>query len=211
MAPTAKASVELLQAIAVTAELTSTELSEGAARVMVSDLGAYPLGQVLGALVRCRRELKGKLTIAAVLERLDDGRPGQDEAWAMIPTDESGSVVWTDEMAAAYGVAAALLSHGDRIAARMAFRDAYSRNVALARADQRPVRWTPSLGRDIRGHEAALDEAVQKNRLSPDHVARLIPPRDTTNVLMLESARPAIPAHVRNQLAAFVAKVKRTP
>ena len=81
--------VELLQALAVTAELTGTELSEPAARVMANDLAAYPVQQVLGALTRCRRELKGRLTVAAILERLDDGRPGPNEAWAMIPQDEA--------------------------------------------------------------------------------------------------------------------------
>ena len=94
--------ITLLEALAVTAELTGTELSEAAARAMVADLQAYPAQQVLVALTRCRRELKGRLTIAAVLERLDDGRPGPNEAWAMIPQDEAGSVVWTQEMAEAF-------------------------------------------------------------------------------------------------------------
>ena len=76
---------ELAEALAVTAELTGTELSVAAAKVMATDLAAYPRQQVLGALARCRRELKTRLTMAAVIERLDDGRPGAEEAWAMIP------------------------------------------------------------------------------------------------------------------------------
>src|SRR3972149_3860069 len=47
---------KLLEALAVTAELTGTELSEAAAKVMHNDLTAYPLGQVLSSLHRCRRE-----------------------------------------------------------------------------------------------------------------------------------------------------------
>ena len=52
-------SVELIQAVAVTAELCGRVFSEGAARTFVSDLAAYPEPAVLKALTRCRREVKG--------------------------------------------------------------------------------------------------------------------------------------------------------
>src|SRR5689334_18833429 len=74
----------LLEAIAVTCELTSTSLSEPAIRVMVNSLSEYPEPQVLGALRKCCKELKSKLTIADILTRIDDGRPGVEEAWAML-------------------------------------------------------------------------------------------------------------------------------
>lgn len=165
----------LADALAVTAEITGTELSKGAAKVMALDLRAYPLSQVLGALVRCRRELKGRLTIAAIIERLDDGRPGPNEAWAMIPQDEAGSVVWTDEMAQAFGVAAPLLHEGQVIAARSAFIETYSAAVSMARAEQRAARWTPSLGHDPRSREAALEEGVRKGRIGRAQAVGLLP------------------------------------
>ena len=56
---------QILQAIMVTAELTGAELSPAAQAVMVDDLMAYPLPAVLSALTRCRRELTGRLTLAA--------------------------------------------------------------------------------------------------------------------------------------------------
>lgn len=166
-------SKKLLEAIAVTAELTGTVLSEPAARVMANDLAAYPEGMVLGALTRCRRELKGRLTIADVLTRLDDGRPRPEEAWAMIPKDEAGSVVWTDEMAAAYGVAAPLMD--SPVQARMAFLEAYRERVRIARDAGTPVRWTPSMGTDPRGREAALMAAVGAGRMSAEHATSLLP------------------------------------
>ena len=110
----------LLQAIAVTAELTATQLSQSAARVMAQDLARYPEAQVLEALTRCRRELKGRMTIADVLTRIDDGRPDPEEAWAMLPKDEGSSVVWTEEMAQAFGIAYPLMRSGEMIPARMA-------------------------------------------------------------------------------------------
>jgi hypothetical protein len=166
---------ELIDALAVTAEVTGTDLSKGAAKVLALDLAPFEHGQVMAALVRCRRELKGRLTIAAIIERLDDGRPGPAEAWAMIPQDEDGSVVWSEEMAQAYGVAAPLLAMGQTIAARSAFVEKYAALIATARAEQRPPKWTPSLGRDPWGREAALLTAVQAKRIAEESAQRLIP------------------------------------
>lgn len=172
------ASKALLQAVAVCAELTRTELSEAAVRVLVDDLSRYPEAQVLHALSRCRRELRSGLTLADVLARLDDGRPGPEEAWAMMPRDESQSVVWTDEMAQAWGVAQPLLAEGDQVAARMAFLEHYRGIVQTARDRGQPPRWTPSLGHDPAGREEVLVRAAELGRLSASHVAGLLPHRD---------------------------------
>lgn len=168
----------LLDAIGVTAELTGTQLSKQAIRVLAGDLARYPEAQVLGALSRCRRELKGRLTIADVLTRLEDGRPGPEEAWALMPMDESQSVVWTAEMATAYGVAYPLIRDGETVAARMAFLESYRKELTKARDESRVVRWTPSLGHDPLGRQAVLQQAVALGRLSQDHVAGLLPHRD---------------------------------
>lgn len=159
------ASKTLLQAIAVTAELTGTQLTEPAARIMAADLSLYPEAQVLAALERCRRELKGRLTIAEVVSRLEDGRPGAEEAWALCPRDEAATVVWTAEMQQAWGVAQLLIDEGDLVAARMAFIEAYRTLVTRARANREPTLWQPSLGHDVAGREAVLAEAVRMGRL----------------------------------------------
>lgn len=170
-----KPSRNLLQAIAVAAELTGTELSEAAARVMAHDLAQYPEGQVLAALTRVRREVKGKMTIADVLSRLDDGRPGPEEAWASVPRDEAATVVWTEETCEAWGTAQPLIREGETVAARMAFLEAYRQRVQAARDAGRPVRWMVSMGSDAHGRETALLAAVERGRLSADHVAGLLP------------------------------------
>lgn len=162
----------LLEAIAVTAELTGTNLSEPAAKVMARDLAAYPERQILAALTRCRRELKGRLTIADVVTRLEDGRPGPEEAWAMIPKDEATSVVWTREMAEAYGIAQSLLENP--VQARMAFLEAYRERVRQARDAHVPIQWEPSLGHDPMGRDAILQEAVAKGRLTAPHARALV-------------------------------------
>ena len=163
---------ELVDAIAVTAELTGTQLSTGAARVFSQDLAEYPLDGVLAALNRCRREVRGRLTLADVISRIDDGRPGVEEAWMALPYDEARSVVWTDEMCQA---SAGLLGSDDKIAARMAFKERYQALVRTARDRKLPVCWTPSLGHDRAGRESVLLAAVNEGKITLTHARRLAP------------------------------------
>lgn len=187
-------SIELLQAVAVTAELCGRTFSEGAARMFVADLSAFSEEAVLKALGRCRREVKGMLTIQDVVSRIDDGRPGPEEAWAQMPFDESQSVVWTDEMAQAFGVALPLLEEGEKVAARMAFKEAYLRLIGEARDAGKPVNWTPSLGYDVRGRDAVVADAVAKGRLSYSYaqtVCPALPPMAETIVALIRHDRPS--------------------
>ena len=130
------------------------------------DLDAYPANQVLGALTRCRREVKGRLTLADVITRLDDGRPGAEEAWSMIPRDEYRSVIWTREMARAFGIAQPLIADGDLIAARMAFKETYTAACQRARDSGELVKWTPSYGFDKSGRAKAINDAVERKLLT---------------------------------------------
>lgn len=168
----------LIKSIAVTAELTSTEISLNAARMMAEDLSEYPLDAVLKALAKCRREIKSRLSLAHIIERIDDGRPGENEAWAMIPKDESGSVVWTHEMAIAFGICSSLLLEGNLVQARAAFIEAYQARRAMAREKRTPVAWSVSLGHDPMGREHVLTQAVELGRITRQHALRIMPHMD---------------------------------
>lgn len=125
-------------------------------------------------------ESKFMPAVSELLDRVkaSDGRPGPEEAWAMIPHDERSSVVWTDEMAEAFGVANPLLRDGDKIAARVAFIEKYRALVRDARAAARPIHWAPSLGHDPTDRERALLDAQRKGLLTAPHVAGLLPYRN---------------------------------
>lgn len=203
----ANPSATLLKAVAVTAELCGLTLSTEAARVFATDLSEYPENQVLVALTRCRRELSGqRLSINAVISRIDDGRPGPEEAWAMLPRDERTTVVWTTEMAEAWGIAREL----DEIAGRMAFREVYVRLVTEARATKRPPVWQASLGQDPDGREVVLQDAVRLGRLTQDHVEHVLLPYHKPNeatqlalaagMRMLADKREPVPTSVRAAL-----------
>lgn len=173
---------ELVKACAVTAELTGTEMTDAAAEVMVDDLAVYPPEQVFSALTRCRRELRGRLTLSEIIARLDDGRPGPEEAWAEIPKDEADSVVWTAEMRTAFGAAQPLLADGDEIAARMTFKEVYTAEITRARAERRPPRWELSQGYNHQGrHDAhagrklAITKAIERGRINEQTAVALLP------------------------------------
>jgi hypothetical protein len=165
----------LMEAISLTSEVCGLALSQGAVEMLARDLAQFKEADVIAALSRCRMELQGPLRLSDILARIDDGRPGADEAWAMMPKTELASVVWTDEMAQAWGIAYPLLSAGDENAARTAFMEVYAKAVLNARIHREPVRWVPSLGSDVASRESVLMDAVQRQRLSATHVAQLLP------------------------------------
>lgn len=132
-------------------------------------LRPYPLNAVTAAL---HAHLTTPLTArtlpipADVIAQLhnDDGRPAVEEAWsiALLTRDEARTVVWTEEVAGAWGVARVVMP--DKVGARMAFKDAYARLVGDARRAGRPVRWTATLGHDKTERAAALKAAAELGR-----------------------------------------------
>lgn len=175
-------SERVLDALVVAAEMTGANLSGPTLKGMVIDLSEYPEDMVLRALTRCRRELKHRLTLADVIERLGgaDGRPSADEAWAkaLLGYDENATVVMNDEIAKAMEIARPIMDERDRVGARMAFKNAYERIVLEARERKTPVRWYPSLGLDKQGRENAIREAVERGQL-PSSNLKLLPPPET--------------------------------
>lgn len=100
--------------------------------------------------------------------KLLDGRPDENEAWAVAITsqDEHETVVWTSEMAEAFNLARPLLATGDEIGARMAFKDAYKRLVDDARTANKPAQWSVSAGWDATRRQIAVEKATVAGLLS---------------------------------------------
>ena len=167
--------MKVLEHLAATAAAMGQELSDAALEIMARDLAAYPAKSVIEALARCRRELR-RLALADVLDRLPGGHPGPEEAWSICArclNDEALTVVWTQEMASSFGVALGL--QGDVIAARMAFREAYTAILARARLEGRMPIWTVSPGTDKSGRELAILDALEKGRISVDYARATLP------------------------------------
>lgn len=182
----------IIDALSVTAEAVGQTLSPAALVLMAQDLEADGVtdAAVLEALRKVRRECR-RVTLHDILERLDsaDGRPAADEAWttALLALDESQTVIWTDETRQAFAIAKPCLDIHDRVGARMAFKAAYDRLLADARARRTRVEWTASLGQDVECRRIALESAVLAGKIPATQAAGLLPP---------PPANPAIAATV---------------
>lgn len=159
------------------AEATGASLSPTTIQVMMTKLRMYELDAVLSALDRCLMECKRPLTMADIVERMQqsDGRPGSDEAWAMVPKTEADAAVWTQEMSAAFFVARPLLQAGDEIAARMSFRQTYDRLVSEARQTNARVVWSVSAGSDRDATARAVEQAASLGRIDATQAAAMLP------------------------------------
>lgn len=163
---------KLLAAITGTAEILGYPLSPSAAALMLADLAEYPGAAVLAALTAIRRESAGKLTLAAVLTRIEAATTPQrlapNEAWALVvrAQDERETVVWTDEMAQAWTAVGPLVQAGDLVAARMAFLEAYQRIVTAHRRDGRTPAVSVSWGWDREARGAGIEAAISSGMIS---------------------------------------------
>lgn len=181
----------LALAITATAEVLGQSLTTDAAEMMADDLADYAVSTVAGALKACRRELNGRLTLAAILQRVQaaDGRPGKDEAWAIAMTtnDEFETVVLTDEIQLALAAAKPVLDAGDKIGARMAFISAYERFVSQAREDAKTVNWHVSVGFDASRRIQAVTKAMELKRIPREHAQKYL--ADLSAVPITEDGR----------------------
>jgi len=163
---------QLAGAICATAETLGQTISAGAAALMAEDLAVYPAQLIREALKACRRELTGRLTLAAVIQRIEaaDGRPGRDEAWsiALAATDEFDTAVLTQEIQQALPAALPILRVGDKVGARMAFLAAYERLVQQARVEAMPVTWSVSAGYDAQRRLEAVELAERMGRITAE-------------------------------------------
>lgn len=146
--------------------------------------------EFLGALTRCKAELRFAIVPADVLDRCPSLQVmSADEAWAAIDgKTEAATVVWTDLAAAAHAEVAQMT---DSVAQRMSFKAAYTRMADAWKTAGRRPKVQVSLGTDPNRRADALRSAVKAGRL-PNHEARRLLP---------EAAAPDVKALPPRELA----------
>jgi hypothetical protein len=147
--------------------------------VWIDLLRPFPLrtvGMAFAAYLDENGEFEPKPAGIAKLCKLMDGRPSDEEAWAIALTSrsEEETVVWTAETAEAFALCSPVLAMGDEVGARMAFKDAYNRLVSAARLANKPCKWNVSLGWDVSKREVALSKAQAAGLLSAPAVQHLL-------------------------------------
>tara|TARA_R110000803_G_scaffold4054_8_gene13915 strand:- start:5609 stop:6271 length:663 start_codon:yes stop_codon:yes gene_type:complete len=133
----------------------------------------YPYNIVEQALSYHIKHSKFAPRPADIIEMVEqsDGRPSADEAWAMClaQSDEYATVWLTEDVQLALGRgASAILADGDKIAARMAFKESYDRIIQVARDRGIPVKRVLSKGHDVTGRDEVIKQGVELGYISVD-------------------------------------------
>lgn len=180
---------EVVSELVKTADLYNESLGESKIQAWLEALGGLDAGKICRAFQELRRTqafMPRPAHVRALIEgeHAGGGHPGPEEAWALVGgMTEDDTVVWTEEIAEAWGVVRHL---EDRVAARMAFLEVYRTKLGVARAEQRPPRWTASVGWDPTKREGALREAEAQGKLSPAVVRAALPPVEPTQKALTE-------------------------
>lgn len=154
-------------------------IDETSADYLISILEEYDSKKVLDSLQRCFKELKFFPTVSEIIDRIDDGRPGTEEAWALAPKDDLSAAYLNDEIIFAWKVANdLLLGGGNMVGARMAFKEIYEKKVKENRSKGIHPKWWLSRasgnGSELI-NEAAMRDAVELGRISTDKAILLLP------------------------------------
>lgn len=150
---------EFTKLLAASMAIYERQITSGFVDIFFSAMASYPLEVVREALNRHLQDPDGgrfapkpaDLIRQVVTAKASDGRPGRDEAWALAQRslDESETVVTSEEILEALSIARPFMEgRGDKVAARMAFVEAYDRIVAVKRSAGVPLAWMVSLGED---------------------------------------------------------------
>lgn len=153
--------------------------------------------EFLGALQRCKAELRFPMVPADVTERCPSLQlQSADEAWASIGgKSEEDTVVWTDLTAAAWGQVA---QEPDPTARRMAFRKVYERLAEGWRTAGKRPRYQASLGTDPARRTEVIKRAVADKLLPVSEGRELLglPPVGFGGQKLLPEPPGPIPAQV---------------
>lgn len=168
----------LAETLTVLCEYYAKEMGDAEAGIYISALNRYPEDAIEAAAHKhIAHPDRGRFfpKVADLMRYLPDpaAHPGADEAWsiALRLADESDSVTTTSEILEAWLVAQPVYLVGDKIGARMAFRDAYTRLVNLS---TEAPKWTLSLGHDPDKRELERDRAISAGLLpAPDPMPTL--------------------------------------
>lgn len=171
--------------IAGTAEIIGQGLNQTAIAIMCEDLAEWEFNDIQAALTTCRREVKGRLSLKDIIDRLpkkSDELPTADELWGQIYeylTDEYKTFV-LPEMAflaleSTNGGVYELAMSGDKTAARMAFKAAYER---VSQGFNGKVKYSIRLGTDRENRANAIKTAYLEKKITKDTAAAFLPDID---------------------------------
>lgn len=177
-------------ALTVACEVTSTDWSKATMLAVMQDLREYSAEQVIEALNRCRKECKGRLSLAVILGFLDDGYPDANEAWAMVVDglkceDMTLCLPVIAQQAVTSGVRT-LWASNDKYAARQSFVAQYERLKANTVGK---CAWVIELGTDKNHAAMVIEDAVRSGKVSRQAALSILPTDSTDTRELLTNGK----------------------
>lgn len=121
--------------------------------------------------------------VEIIADRTGAKHIGSEEAWsiALKAMDERLPAIFTNEILEAKAICQPVYDSGDKVGARMAFREAYTRLIA----NSEPVKWFVSQGDDKTLTNDAVQQAIKQGRLPQAMENKYLIEAPTTSSLKL--------------------------
>lgn len=167
---------QFLESINGIALVYRVNLSKAQVRIYWDILKEYQLGDVLESFSKHLKTSRFFPTPVDLLDLIPASKANQhvsaEEAWAIAleAMDEYSTVVVTDAILEAKTICQDVYDSGDKIGARMAFKDAYNRIIKTA---PKPA-WKVSEGYDKARREDVVRKAVALGRLTQSEDSRYL-------------------------------------
>lgn len=179
---------EFLAVIGGLLELYGQKASTTKVNIYWSTIGQYPidsLRRAANAWVR-KSEFMPKPADLIKLIGGSSNHLSPDEAWsiAILASDETNTVVWTNEIAKAWAQAEIVYRNGDKIGARRTFIDAYERMVDESMMYGRTVEVFVSPGSDKAKRIDAINHAVFTGLLTQERAEHYLPKPENTFAML---------------------------
>jgi len=158
-------------------EVYNKPVKENQAEIFFNALADYEFASVEKAFNKHIRTNRFFPTPADIIGNMPSdnfaGHIGADEAWtlAVKAMDEGATVILNSEILQAREVAMDIYHSGDKVGARMAFRDAYNR---ITLNSGKPT-WFVSLGHDKDSRESEIAKAYEAGLISYTQVKKYLP------------------------------------
>lgn len=185
----AKITDDFLAVIGGLLELYGQQASTTKVNIYWSMLGQYPIDSLRRAANTWVRKSEFMPKPADLINLMggSSNHLSPDEAWAIaiLASDETNTIVWTNEIAKAWAQAEIVYKNGDKIGARRTFIEAYERLVNESMMNGKISEAFVSLGSDKAKRTDAINHAVFTGLLTQEKANYYLPKPENT-IAMLE-------------------------
>ena len=175
---------DTLAVVAGTAELMGQPLSKTGLKMLASDLSRFKDEDIVTACERLRMQ-GGKFSLQNIAAHIPGQHAGPEEAWALASITDAESSCVTQQMMTAWGE----VSHLDKVAGRLAFKEIYQRLVSEQKLLGNPPKWFITAGTSKELLEQCALKATHRGQISVDACQNYLPRYSKTDLIALSGRK----------------------